>query len=241
MAGGGVDVFGLLSETRAESDLGTLFEPMLSQVECRSEQSDRVEYMVKRDSGATQTGTATRTDTVLEEIDAARSARVGTPEDRMWLTRDHLPVCLRVYNHVDDFFQTPLYHLWHPAHALAEESHHGPENAKSVVDLALDLHSKMGTVYTYGFASYEQNPLADPDLHPDQESLRDGEVPDLHWLNVFPPSIVERFGRDVLLDAPAYRVEELADGSVLLVVQESPVEQDEDRWLVVQDHLGMLD
>ena len=41
-------------------------------------------------------------------------------------------------------------------------------------------------------------------------------IPDVYWITVFGPPYVRLFGRDRLLSTPAFRVEELADGSVLI-------------------------
>lgn len=55
------------------------------------------------------------------------------------------------------------------------------------------------------------------------------QVPHVWWANVFGPPYVEKYGRDFLLDAPGYRVEELEDGSVLYQVTERFFLTDEDR------------
>ncbi|TQF09872.1 hypothetical protein FJV41_42385 [Myxococcus llanfairpwllgwyngyllgogerychwyrndrobwllllantysiliogogogochensis] len=51
-------------------------------------------------------------------------------------------------------------------------------------------------------------------------SLRDGfdKIYEVCWLNVFGPKLVETVGRERMLSTPAHRVEELPDGSVLLVL-----------------------
>ncbi|WP_249346438.1 hypothetical protein [Corallococcus exiguus] len=54
----------------------------------------------------------------------------------------------------------------------------------------------------------------------DETAHRDGfdKVYDLYWLNVFGPKLVESVGRERMLSTPARRVEELSNGSVLLVL-----------------------
>ena len=59
-----------------------------------------------------------------------------------------------------------------------------------------------------------------PDFGRDKETRRrDGfdKVYEVSWLNVFGPKLVETVGRERVLSAPAHRVEELPNGSVLLV------------------------
>ncbi|WNG42759.1 hypothetical protein F0U60_00580 [Archangium minus] len=50
-------------------------------------------------------------------------------------------------------------------------------------------------------------------------SIRDGfdKIYELSWLNVFGPKLVETVGRERMLSTPAHRVEELPNGSILLV------------------------
>lgn len=60
-------------------------------------------------------------------------------------------------------------------------------------------------------------------LLPSAEQLKAGNVNRLFWLNVFSPAMAKRLGRDRVLSAPAWKVEELNDGHVLLVVSNNPV------------------
>jgi hypothetical protein len=52
-----------------------------------------------------------------------------------------------------------------------------------------------------------------------QTSIRDGfdKIYEVSWLNVFGPKLVETVGRERMLSTPAWRVEALPNGSVLLV------------------------
>ncbi|HEX8537226.1 MAG TPA: hypothetical protein VF664_07155, partial [Cystobacter sp.] len=53
----------------------------------------------------------------------------------------------------------------------------------------------------------------------DETRRRDGfdKIYEVFWLNVFGPKLVETVGRERMLSTPAWRVEELPNGSVLLV------------------------
>ncbi|WP_338034296.1 hypothetical protein [Hyalangium minutum] len=75
---------------------------------------------------------------------------------------------------------------------------------------------------SHSFAgSYADSLLADsPGFGRDiQTSIRDGfdRLYEVFWLNVFGPQLVNLLGRERLLSTPAHRVEELPNGSVLLV------------------------
>ncbi|WNG15231.1 hypothetical protein [Cystobacter fuscus] len=59
-----------------------------------------------------------------------------------------------------------------------------------------------------------------PDFGRDEKTARrDGfdKIYEVSWLNVFGPKLVETVGRERMLSTPAHRVEELPNGSVLLV------------------------
>lgn len=73
----------------------------------------------------------------------------------------------------------------------------------------------------------------------DGESLADDRVNYAVWLNVFPPRLVETYGRETLLSAPVWRAEEFEDGAILLVLDDEPL------YLAgfgdLNEHLGMRD
>ena len=59
-----------------------------------------------------------------------------------------------------------------------------------------------------------------------QTSIRDGfdKIYEVSWLNVFGPKLVETVGRERMLSTPAWRVEELPNGCVLLVMRPTPAD-----------------
>ncbi|QAT83380.1 hypothetical protein EJ065_1782 [Corallococcus coralloides] len=67
-------------------------------------------------------------------------------------------------------------------------------------------------------------------------SRRDGfeKVYELCWLNVFGPKLVERVGRERMLSTPAHLVEELPNGSVLLVLWPTTAEFSSEESRVAQ-------
>lgn len=71
-----------------------------------------------------------------------------------------------------------------------------------------------------------------------REGILEGDLEQLYWLQVFPPRMVERVRRDALLSAPAWRVEELSDGAVLLVAYANPHFPDFDRKEALEDAVG---
>lgn len=56
------------------------------------------------------------------------------------------------------------------------------------------------------------------------EGVRAGELEELYWLQLLPPQMAERVGRNRLASAPAPRVDKLDDGAVLLMSHEDPLQ-----------------
>ncbi|WP_338869311.1 hypothetical protein [Myxococcus stipitatus] len=66
--------------------------------------------------------------------------------------------------------------------------------------------------------------------------MRDGvdQIYELFWLNIFGPRLVESVGRERMLSTPAHIVEELPNGSVLLVLRPTAADFDTEEARVVQ-------
>lgn len=79
------------------------------------------------------------------------------------------------------------------------------------------------------------------------ENAENGDVGEFFWLQIFPPDLVEQFGRETVLSIPAWQVRELADGAVQFGLGPVPtydVATFPDRTIVydqeaIRDHLGM--
>jgi hypothetical protein len=91
---------------------------------------------------------------------------------------------------------------------------------REFVDLVRALASHYPVTHARA-SSAAENMLADsPWFGRDQQTaVRDGfdKLYELSWLNVFGSKLVDTLGRERLLSTPAHRVEELPQGSVLLV------------------------
>ena len=56
------------------------------------------------------------------------------------------------------------------------------------------------------------------------ETFENDCIAAVSWLMLFPPTLVAAYGRDFLLDAPAWRTEELPDGAILIVACSDPTD-----------------
>jgi len=71
------------------------------------------------------------------------------------------------------------------------------------------------------------------------ESLSRSEYAFLSWITVFTPPMVETYGRETLLSAPAWETRELADGAVLIVAYGDPHNPDRDQHVAAARHIGL--
>ena len=56
------------------------------------------------------------------------------------------------------------------------------------------------------------------------KTLENGQINAVSWLMLFPPNLVASYGQEFLLDAPAWRTEELTDGAILIVACSDPTD-----------------
>lgn len=114
-----------------------------------------------------------------------------------------------------------------------------------------DALSELLTLVRLGYEGVPRKPVAVFSQTPDSafnnraiggppvtaESLAHDSLTYLPWLTVFTPAMVETYGRDTLLSAPAWHVEELDDGAILVVCH------DDLDWETsnesVADHIGL--
>lgn len=75
------------------------------------------------------------------------------------------------------------------------------------------------------------------ELLPPIDQINRGEITRLFWLNVFSPTAVDRLGRERILSAPAWDVEELENGRVMLVVSDNPIHPSES-WQFAGKRVG---
>ncbi|HYO59013.1 hypothetical protein [Archangium sp.] len=101
------------------------------------------------------------------------------------------------------------------------------ERCRRFVDMIRAWASRYPVPYASAHSAADRQ-LADfPNFGRDDETTqRDGynKVYEVFWLNVFGPRLVETVGRERMLSTPAHRVEELPNGSILLVTWPTAVD-----------------
>jgi hypothetical protein len=94
------------------------------------------------------------------------------------------------------------------------------ERCRRFVELARAWASYYPLTHASAHSMADDELSGAPDFGRDEQtSIRDGfdKVYEVSWLNVFGPRLVETVGRERMMSTPAHRVEELPDGSILLV------------------------
>jgi hypothetical protein len=96
------------------------------------------------------------------------------------------------------------------------------ERCRRMVDLVHAWACSYPVTYAMAHSAADTDLSGYPSFGRDRETwLRDkfDKVYEVYWLNVFGPKLVESVGRERMLSTPAWRVEELPGGAVLLVLQ----------------------
>ncbi|PTL76887.1 hypothetical protein [Vitiosangium sp. GDMCC 1.1324] len=94
------------------------------------------------------------------------------------------------------------------------------ERCQKFVEMMRAWASRYPVTYAMAHSTDDRALAGAPDFGRDQQtSIRDGfdKIYEVFWLNVFGPKLVAAVGRERMLSTPAHRVEELPNGSVLLV------------------------
>ncbi|NVJ27861.1 MULTISPECIES: hypothetical protein [Myxococcus] len=120
----------------------------------------------------------------------------------------------------------------------------GSERCSMFVELVRSWAARYPTSYTLAHSMADDQLSGAPNFGRDDETeQRDGfdKIYELYWLNVFGPKLVETVGRERMLSTPAHLVEELPNGSVLLVLWPTAADfaSDEARGVQARAHVHL--
>ena len=112
---------------------------------------------------------------------------------------------------------------------LAEDFVHRPHLLENGQSLVTNIHNSTDIQYGFGMISRE-GPEDPRQFTPpvSDESLAQNRINYPTWLMLFPPEMVETYGREWLLDLPAERIDELDDGAIMVVATTAITECDTD-------------
>ncbi|RYZ44233.1 MAG: hypothetical protein EOO71_00110 [Myxococcaceae bacterium] len=111
------------------------------------------------------------------------------------------------------------------------------ERSRGFVEMVREWASRHLVTHAMTSSLAEDQLSGAPDYGRDERTARrDGfdKIYEVGWLNVFSPKLVESVGRERMLSTPAYKVEELPNGSILLVTRPTPADFASDEARVAQ-------
>ncbi|MFP2898988.1 hypothetical protein [Corallococcus sp. 4LFB] len=111
------------------------------------------------------------------------------------------------------------------------------ESSRSLAAVARAWASQYPVAYASAHSNADEQLADSPNFgRDDREARRDGfdKIYELFWLNIFGPKLVESVGRERMLSTPAHLVEELPNGSILLVLWPTAAEFASEEARVVQ-------
>lgn len=238
-----ITLYGCFGPDHADLSLTSMVRQWVDILDFATEGSDTIYPYDLSDDETKRIGKAASLDELCELFSRYPDSRSALRSDG---TRyRELPVRVAVSGTDSDNPYNPAYVVELQADAFTELADElGTRTAmERLIDLAGTSHERLEPEFSYLIPAY-QNELQ-PYFHPDWERFAEGD-PDaftrtenrlVPWGFTLTPSAVERYGREHLLATPAYEVRELADGSIMIIVSETPIDEDYEARSRVCDHL----
>lgn len=114
---------------------------------------------------------------------------------------------------------------------VSEDDIAGHEGDRARIHLLLSMvevvHAALDARYAYGFDTNHVGSVGEDwglDKPVTDESLSENRIAEVSWLMLFGPEMVGEYGREWLLDAPAWKRTELDDGGIMLVASPDPTD-----------------
>ncbi|MFC7072623.1 hypothetical protein ACFQJ7_17160 [Halovenus rubra] len=110
----------------------------------------------------------------------------------------------------------------------------GQQQFEETFDLVRQFYQGIDAQYVFGMHSERIETIGLPENRNgirspiSDESLAQNRIVTPTWLMLFPPAMVEEYGREWLLDLPAERIEELDDGTIMIVATTDIFDADSD-------------
>lgn len=148
-----------------------------------------------------------------EAIDTVARAAGGT----IWLWYDDLNVGIHINRQAVDRPTVPSLSL------SIDEWYAKPwrnDHPSLIHEFVLELYEYLSPIYVYGNTYLDESPVS-------VEGIDAGRLEEVFWVNGFGPDLAEQIGRERLLRAPAWRIDDCDDGGVVL--WESPLPLSADR------------
>lgn len=234
MDDGSVNVVGILSDDPSEG-MEELLDPWLDIV---ATDDGGYPYTVRRErADGNEDGESSDRTELRELARESSTVKLGRAKGGNVVRYRDLEVTVTVHGPDCPYHLAPCWRVWTDQYQFRPALQPGDtaaDRTEQLLELARIAHLRTGSVYTYAQRFAE---VYDPAVHVDPERVRTGALDELYWLTVPGPDTVDAVGREALLAAGADRAEALGDGSVLLVVGDTPVERDVPAFRRFRDEL----
>lgn len=132
--------------------------------------------------------------------------------------------------------------VFYPSCHIYTSPDDGSERLSTDLEFVSDICQVIDPIYVYGIHKWQIRSTGEglPKYHVQSvvsdEGLANNRIDHPTWLMVFPPEMVEAYGREWLLNLPAEQIEELDDGAIMVVATRAFPECESD-----MDILTMID
>ena len=235
MEDGSVNVIGILPTDRSP-EMQKLLEPWLDIIET---DDGRYPYTIRHeDADENETGVCTDRAQFQELVRGCSTVSLGQGGGQLVRYED-LEMTVTVHGPSCPYHLAPNWRIWTNQYQFRPElqpDDTATERTAQLRELARTAHLQTGSVYTY---TQRFSQVFDPAVHVDRERVCAGALDELYWLTILGPKVVETIGRAALLAVESDRVESLEDGSVLLVVGNTPINRDVPAYQRIREELGI--
>ncbi|MCT9095441.1 hypothetical protein [Haloarchaeobius sp. HME9146] len=118
------------------------------------------------------------------------------------------------------------------------------------LETLLEIISEVGNYLTPSFSFGLAEAGNEEDPYISKEEIEKGQLPRVFWSTIFSERFIERLGRDTILSSPAWRVEELSNGQIMIIATdhmtrpsdewwEHPTDPWGNRFRAIEEHLGL--
>lgn len=168
---------------------------------------------------------------------AEQNRRIANDEaDSCWVSSKNGKVLVSIGNKPEKFdFPTGseialLHFIFDYASITTNDETQNQQFLESFVSLQTDLYLTLNA--ELGWGGYFPN-------IPEYEEYLNSEIKALYWYNILSTRFVEKIGRNKLLNAPGWRIKELAEGSVTVRLSGHPHQYKKVAGAYLHEYLGM--
>lgn len=195
-----------LEKPLGSMEIETLFRHCFEDLGCsrtspNSDDTDQFRYTTEKTE---ELVTGAPLETAISDLASAESGAI-------WLWYDDLVAGIHINASAQDHPALPFVSLTIDEWYLRPWNNDRPE---LIHEFVRELYDFLAPIYVHGDTYLDSSTIT-------REGILKGQLEDLFWVNGFGPEMAEQIGRERLLNAPAWQIDDCDDGGVFL--WESPL------------------